>query len=165
LFNTSCPLNCASVDQTLLSYRSVRGQLSGFLISRVADTYSCGGLEPKSQRNRGALVVRQPRAPAALRSHVPQHTTWKLPCALLPFVESTVQAKIYQSAKSYKVPCDGPAMESRRRLTSMKGTLDTLGSNEKPDGRLRASIAGQNGDYSRISSIWSRHAHNAAAHW
>jgi hypothetical protein len=91
-FDTRCPQNCVSVDQTLLSYCLVRELPRGSIISRIIHTYKCGSLEPKIQRKGGTFAACQPRVPAALRLHVPQHTGWILSCTLLFPVESTAQA-------------------------------------------------------------------------
>jgi len=71
----------------------MRGRLNIFVISRVINTYSCGDLEPKTSEIGGRVRRANDVVPAALRIHVPEHTTWILPCALLLLVESTAQAK------------------------------------------------------------------------
>jgi len=69
--------SCVSVDQTLLSDRSMGEGLNGLLYQEpFIHTFRA-----KKLAKWCALAVRQPRVPAALLFHVPEHSAWILRCA------------------------------------------------------------------------------------
>ena len=154
-------LKCVSVDQTLLSCFSMRESLNIFAILVIIHSYSCGDLEPKTSEMEGHLWC--------------ANQEYSLPCATMFLSTLLGYARVRSSAllglqpkpkaSNPKVLFKGRVMESRRQLTRMKDTLDILRSSLGPNGKFRASNAGQNGDSSTMSSNWSRHAHSASAHW